>query len=119
MQPLHKNILMSWEIIIPSLNGKNFKARKTDIMLAFGCLDLNYRYEQINVGHPKKIQESFEKWERSSHFCLMAFEWVVHDALKGNIDRVNITALEFLNVLKVKLAKNVVVETCTLLLKLT
>lgn len=107
---------------IPMLNGTNFKDWKENVMIAFGCMDLDLA---LRIERPASLTETstaeakweYEKWERSNRMSLMIIKRGIPEAFRGTMVDID-TAKGFLDEIEKCFAKNDKAETSTLLASL-
>ena len=103
---------------IPILNGTNFKDWKNNVLIFFGCMDLDLalRIEQpppLITDSFTEAKKEFERWDHSNRMSLMIIKRGILETLRCTISREVTTAKEFLDDIEKHFVKNDKAETST------
>ena len=82
------------DIIVPELNGDNYKAWKELILLQLGCMDIDYA---IRKDEPPAVTETstpaevslYEQWERSNRLSVMFIRSKLSASIHGSVAQHN------------------------------
>lgn len=74
------------------LNGTNFKNWKENVMIVFGCMDLNFalreeRPSPLNEKSSTDDKVIMEKWDRSNRMSLMIMKRFTPETFRGSVKR--------------------------------